>query len=141
VSKKKPKGTGLTFIPINDPTLIPEYLVEQIRGRDYTVARFFEFAPKFISDQNTLVAVFADSDRIVKGLLIASVNHLSEYFNVNVLSIDKEYQKGTIVSEARNICSKYISEMGLKGLRMTTTRPKAMEKHGFKRTKDVVMVI
>lgn len=137
---KKPKGTGLKCVPINDINLIPRYLVEQIKDREFTVDRFYEFAPFFAKNQYAIIWAFSDKENMVKGFLLGQVNPLDEWIHVSIITADKEYFSKGIVKEATNLLKKKIQEpYSLKGIKFKTTRPAAFEKAGFKKSKHINM--
>lgn len=128
---KKPRGTQLTFIPVDNPHLVPPYLVEQIKGREFEVEKFYEVMPAMMNSPFVIFGVFANQDDDPKGFLLGSVSPMDEWLHVQMFSIDKEYQGKGAIKEALGILKKVVVNNGLKGIYMATTRPKAFAKLGF----------
>lgn len=137
---KKPKGTGLKFVYINDLSLIPRYLVDQVKGRDWTTDAFYDNEKIIVNNPFGVLGAFVDKE-LVKGFLWASVSPLDMNINVHALSVDKEFQGKTILKEAANIMRKIRDQLGLKKIRFITSRPNAMESAGFKRTNRTIMEV
>lgn len=134
-------GTNLKFIPINDLNLIPRYLVDQIRDKECTTERFYEMAAVITSNPLGILGVFCDRDSEVKGFMWASINPISANLHCHLLSIDKEYQRLTIIKETTGILKKIQKLNKCKKIVFQTSRPKAMEKAGFKRSRHCMMEI
>ena len=144
---KKTKGTGLRFIPVNDFSLIPRGLVEQIKPREYNVERLYELGPEICRNPLNILGVFAPMDEsapdhgVVKGFLWAGVNPLDEKIHVYALSLARDRQGRGIMNEARNILEKIRVGKGLKGITFSTTRPRAFEKLGISRSPSILMEV
>lgn len=136
---KKSKGTNLTFIPINDPLLIPEYLVEQMKDREFEVEKFYQVMPLMMKNPFLIFGAFANRNDEVKGFLLGAVSPLDKWLYVNMLSIDKEYQGKGIIKESLGILKKVVKAHELNGIHMSSTRPMAFEKEGFIRSKSIKM--
>lgn len=138
---KKPKGTGLKFVPIDDLTLIPRYLIEQVRDLNATPERFYSLAPLIVNNPLGVFGVFCDQENIIKGFMWLVISPLDRSLHCKALSIDKKYQGSTILKEAANILKKVKKRNGCTKITFITSRSKAMEKAGFKKTKRCVMEV
>lgn len=136
---KQKKGTGLKWIPIDDLSLIPRYLVEQIEPMDFDVNQFYKFGHFFITNGLSVFGVFADSQNIVKGYMWCAFNPLTNRICVMALSIDKEYQGMGIVGEAANIVKKIKQQCGAEKIEFQTIFPEKFEKAGAVKSEKVIM--
>ena len=87
------------------------------------------------------IFVFYDEENIIHGVLWSHVNLLSENIYVSLLSVDEEYQgvNGAAIDASYRLLDEIRIQGGLKKIIWSTTRPKAYEKHGFKRSKKIIM--
>lgn len=130
----------LNFIRIQDFRLIPRYLMEQVKGSDAEIDRILQY--NFAKDPLTLLYALADDQNKIKGFLWADIDVLEGVVHVNALSVDKDYQDGKPALEAVRFLQNLIKDSKLKKkITFATTRPKAFERMGFKRTKLVNMEI
>ena len=89
-----------------------------------------------------LLYALADQEHKIQGVLWATINPLDERIYVNILSVAKEYQKRTqTIMATRENLEKIKESMNLKGIRWVTTRPRAFEKHGFRRLNRALMEV
>ncbi|ACL05665.1 GNAT family N-acetyltransferase [Desulfatibacillum aliphaticivorans] len=139
------KGTGLRYIPVPDFSLVPRRLIEQVKPRQCSPDQLYSLGPMICKNPFNLLGVFAPMDQgspafgQIKGFLWASINPLDRKIHVHILSVDPEYQGKGIIEEAGNILEKIRARQKLKGIVFKTTRPKAMEKMGFKRSETILM--
>jgi len=157
------KFSDLCFIRIIDPNffrLIPKYLVEQIKNRDFEVDKLYELAPllltiPFIGPQGRIVAVpnpfhqfyaLATEAGKAKGFLWLTIDPLRQRICINVLSVDREYQdeseptalKGTV--DFIRTLPEY--EKFKKPIMCSTQTPKIFEEQiGAKRSKEILMEV
>ena len=145
--------------------MIPRYLFEQIKDLgdgenrvDNIYAQglsilmipvirngMFSYEP----NPNVHIAVLADDEHMVKGFVWAEIDLVSKHIFVHAISLDKEYQSPN--SAVENIVMDYLFEIpdspefkdtGLKKkIQLATTRPKAYERFGCKRSKMILMEI
>lgn len=132
---KKPRGTQLTFKPISDPALIPPYLVEQMKGREFEVEQFYKVVPLMMRSPFVIFGAFVNMEKEIKGFLLGDVNPLDMWLHIAMLSIDKQYYRKGIIPETLGILKHVVKNNELKGIVMVTTRPKAFEIAGFERSK------
>lgn len=139
----------LEWIRIFDPIHIPKYLVEQVRDRDWSEERFYQYQ-KAINLQNNggnvvlnplnLLFVLADKQKVVKGFMWAAVDVLSNCLIINTFSIDKDYWG---LGKAVGLLEKKAKEIAI-GAKLSkiywiTNYPKHSERYGFKRSKSILM--
>lgn len=140
---------SLRFMRIFTPDHIPKQLIEQIRDRSYEVDDWYKYQ-KVICTQNTpdgprlnplsLLYVVADEDNKVVGMLWCEVCVLEKMLIVQNFSMDKQYWcKGRAVEILSRKASEIVDKLDLKGVFWVTNYPKHSERHGFKRSKSVLM--
>ena len=139
-------GTGLRWIPQNSFELIPRYLIEQVEPIGGVKSeKLYQFGPVICQNPLNILGVFVPMNEKsedfghVKGFMWAVVNPLTEKIDVQMLSVDKEYQGKGIVLEAKNIIERIITKSALKGMTFHTVIPEAFEKAGFKKSNIKIM--
>lgn len=136
------KFEDLKFIRVTDPDIfrlvVPRRLFEQVKDSTFNIDRIYQLADNFIKSPCTHFFVLADEDNVVKGVLWAYVNVFNETVQVNLFSVDKEYQ----FNNALELTLKFIRSWA-DNLKITclTTRPKAYEKAGWQHGKQIMMEI
>lgn len=126
---------------------IPKELFEQIKDVNFNIDLLYQYPSRFISGIYQRFYVLVDDDDKIKGILWAYINILTETIQVHILSIDKEYQRKSMIddSDALKETVKFIrSWQGEnENLKITgiTTRPHACRKNGWKKSKYVLMEI
>lgn len=142
----------LSFVRIFDPIHIPTYLIEQIKGRLFTVENFYSWQKTYclvqstsgrleLNPSNLLYTVINDKLKQVKGFLWMSVDYMSESLFVNHFSIDKEYwKKGEALNLLEDKAKKVMKDLNLKRILWVTKTPHFAEMRGFKRSKDAIMI-
>lgn len=146
-------------------TLIPRYLFEQINDLGYgedrveniyknglsilMVPTITDKGVEWIPNPLIHVVIMFDAEHHIKGFLWAEVDLVDKHIFIHALSLDKEYQSNgqqtekTLFEKVLNITDRpelkpYKIQ---KKIVMATSRPKAYERFGFKRTKKVLMEI
>ena len=132
-------GTNLKFVKVLDINAVPKYLFEQVKPKDFDVDALYEWAPILLDNPLNLVGAFINAENAVKGVLWGSYNPVNNTIVVHVLSIDKEYYGRGILNEADGITKKWKRKMGAKRVSIITTRPRAMERIGYKKSAAVMM--
>ena len=134
---KKVKGSGLKYVAINDFSIIPRPLVEQIKPKLPDVDRFYNVLRMLSAGQTfwavNYLGVFADHEHIIKGFMWLSLNPITGVLHANMLSVDKAYQNRGILGEAKNIAQKLMKEIHAEKLTIGTRAPKVFERNGWKR--------
>lgn len=133
------ESDSLRFVRIFDARKVPEYLLQQIKPRDWSISQFYELNLK---RPTALLYVLIDNVGSVKGFLWLAIDVFNRAVNGMVLSIDRQYQgKGKYVYKTIDLMKDIRRRFGLKKIRWITTRPKAFEKYGFKRSSAVLMEV
>lgn len=129
--------------------MVPRYLVEQVRDREWTVDDFYKYQGLncLVHDQSgsklnpfNHLYVLADSENLVKGMLWFVIDPLSKDIVVNTFSVDKEYWN---TGEAVRLLADHVKEVAkklkIRKVYWITNYPKHSERYGFKRSKSVLM--
>jgi hypothetical protein len=132
----------LRMVRLLVPRLIPEELIEHVKGRTFSPEEFYLFQEDRASidnDDNLLYAIY-DPEKCIVGYLWAEVNQLDKTLFVNTFSIDKKYWKnGEAISLAMQLIGKIIARLKCPRTFWMTRNPKYYEKRGFKLSKNVCM--
>jgi hypothetical protein len=140
----------LRFHRLFFPRMIPEYLIEQVKGRSFTTEEFYkeleeineyEYQAGLLQDNpsNFLISL-VDPNNAIVGYIWAFKNTLDSSLFVNTLSVDKRYWgKGEIIPKAIDVISLIVKKYHCKKTFWMSTNPKYYEKFGFKRSKNVTM--
>jgi len=149
MSDKSDKIDELRWVRLFNAVHIPRYLVEQVRDRDYSVDEFFKYQELNCTIQskdgptlNPFSHLYAlvDPENIVKGFLWFVIDPLSKDLIINTFSVDKEYWgKGKAVTRLSEHVKEILKKLKIKKAYWLTRYPKHSERHGFKRSKDVLM--
>ena len=139
----------LEFLRIFTPDHIPEHLVEQVRDRDFTVKQFYEFQKicclrqgenGYVLNPLNFLYVITNEKKIPKGFLWAQADPLTKDLVIQTFSMDKEYwNKGKAVKILSKKVKEILKECKMNKVYWITNFPKHSERHGFKRSKSVLM--
>ncbi len=143
------KFEELEWMQIFDPTHIPKYLIDQIKEKDFTAERFYEYQKmvcvekveeKFVINPFNLLFAITNQRRSVVGFLWCVIDVLNGYLIINNFSIDRRYwNKGKAVEFLRRKVEDLLNKSKLKKVFWCTTHTKYMEKYGFKKSKSILM--
>ncbi len=140
---KKIKGSGLRYTPINDFSLLPRPLVEQIKPKLPDVDRFYNVLRALSSGQSfwavNYLGVFADHEHVIKGFMWLTLNPITYVLHINMLSVDNAYQNKGILGEAKNLAQKLMKEVHAEKLTISTRAPRVFAKYGLKPSSVVAM--
>lgn len=140
---KKPKtefeSLGLKFIRVFSFDLIPQYLFDQIKGRQWSVSKFLENAPLFAGDPANLIFVLADKEHIIQGFFWGTVNVFTRNLDGHILSVNRKYWNRGITKITLDFLRNLRSALKLHKITFRTTRPRAFARYGAKPSKAVVM--
>ena len=139
--KGKAKFSNLKQIRVFDFNLIPRYLFKQIKGSDIDFDVLFKLNSMITSSPLAMIYVFADKDNIIKGFMWADVQPLTNSLSVHLLSINKEYYGTDVLKEIKKLTDEIVKTLQMKKCTWSTTRPRAFEKAGFIRSKQILMEI
>ena len=135
----KEKIEALHFIRIYDLRLIPRYLFEQVKPQNFDLNEVYAMARNFERDPLTLLYALADESHKIRGFLWCHLNTILKTVDVQVFTVDKEYQdRGRIISKAKEFVAPLNEKTGYR-LRGITSRPKALSRFGFKETGEVIV--
>lgn len=131
----------LSILRVYNLNIIPRRFFEQVKDLDWNIDRLYLMSEQVCSNPCNLIYVLYDKENVIQGVIWAQINLLSENLCIMLLSVDKEYQgaNGAAIEAARFALDSIRREAGLKKVLWTTTRPRAYEKHGFKRSKSIAM--
>lgn len=132
-------GTNLKFVRVRDINQIPRYLFEQVKPQEFNINALYEWAPVLFDNPLNLFGAFVDSDEIVQGVMWGSYNPISNALTVHVLSIDKKYFGRGILKEADGIVRKWQKKLNADRIMISTTRPRAFESIGYRRSNLTLM--
>ncbi len=143
------KFSTLEWIRIFDPTHIPRQLVEQIKERDFSVDRFYEYQKSVCVDTSSAEVVInpfnflylvTDENRSPVGFLWAVADILNGYLIINNYSMDRKYWcKGQAIEFVSKHIQNILDQSKLKKVFWCTKHTKDMETHGFKKSKSQLM--
>lgn len=89
--------------------------------------------------QSVWVAVMLDIAKVVKGFVWMEFDVIEQRVFVQACAVDPEYQGEAITKVVDYIQSLNVSEEMKNNIQFSTTRPKAFEAAGWKRSKNVLM--
>jgi len=147
--KEHDKINNLRWVRVFTPVHIPNYLVEQVRDRDYTVKDFYAYQEQSclrmtkegpsLNPLNHLY-VLANDENITKGFVWFTIDSLSKDICIHTFSMDKDYWiKGKAVEKLSNFIKEIRRKAKLNKVYWVTNYPKHSERHGFRRSKSVLM--
>lgn len=135
----------MQWIRLITPDVIPKYLVEQVRDKDYSVEDFYKYQKincmhgEMINPFNHLYAL-CNEENEVKGFLWFVIDPLTKDILLNTYSVDKEYwYGGKAVEWLTHHMKNILNKLNLKKVYWANNYPKHALKHGFKRSKAVLM--
>lgn len=139
----------LQFIRIFDPVHIPRELIDQVRDKKFSTDIFYKYQSivcisettqgKVINPLNLLFVIVNEAKKVI-GFLWALVTPLTSELVINTFSMNKEYWgNGKAVELLVNKCKEIMTEANLQTVYWITNYPKHSERHGFKRSKGVLM--
>lgn len=136
---------SLKFMKVRIPEnvrLIPKALIEAVKGQLFTVEEFYKYQEMNIKEGNPgnlLYALISDNNKI-EGYLWAELNQLDRSLFINTFSISKDYwHKGGVMPKVIEFLGKLKDKHECPRVFWITTNDKFFVKHGFKRSKNVLM--
>lgn len=147
-----PDFNDLRFVQINNPGTspevidmifrrIPKVLFEQVKDIEFNIELLYKAPSRFINGVNVRFYVLTDDTDVIKGILWASVNLLTEKIQISILSVEKEYQFSNAIEKTLEFIRSWQGENENLKIQIMTTRPSAYEKAGFVKSKQVLMEI
>lgn len=131
---------NLDFVRLKIPTLIPKDLIENVKGRTFTPEQFYNYQEAQVDNPYNYLYALIDEDKKIQGYLWAEVNILDGSLFVNTFSVTKDYWgKGQAVPMVINFLKELQKKIKAPRCFWITTNEKFFAKHGFKRSKNVLM--
>lgn len=146
--KPKKNMDDLRWIRVFTPEHIPKKLVEQISDRDYSVEDFFKYqeitclrqsGEGFCLNPLSHLYVLADEENHTQGFLWLTIDPLAKDLVVQTYSVDKDYWGGKAVEKLADHVKDIWRNAGLRKIYWITNYPNHSTKHGFKRSKSILM--
>ncbi len=144
-SKEPPKSwfSELEFVRIIQPDFlkaVPRYLFEQIEEADpEMIDRIYTFGQLALRSPTTLMYGLIDQAKGIKGFLWAYVDVIGGVLFIKILSVDKEYQGGSLKA-ATGFLIEQIKDSKVTRLECYSMRPKSAEHIGWKKSKQIHLV-
>lgn len=149
ISEKKAVSSdsmaNLSFMKIRIPEnvrLIPESLIEAVKGRLFTPEQFYSYQEeqcKYNNPANLLYALVGKEKKI-EGYLWAEISQLDGSMFINTFSISKDHwHKGHAMPKVIEFLDELKNKHKCPRVFWITTNEKFFQKHGFKRSKNVLM--
>jgi N-acetylglutamate synthase-like GNAT family acetyltransferase len=138
--KKELNIETLQFARLRIPRLIMPELIESVRGCEFTPEQFYEFHESQADNPYNYLYAVIDEDKKIHGFLWAHTNRLDNSIYINCYSISKDYWgKGKAIEKAKEILRELVRKTKPHKIYWSTTNDKFFSKHGFRRSKNVLM--
>ena len=128
---------------------LPNYLVDQVRHRTYSVEEFYKYQQLNLLMQGkegiilnpfNHVYILADKENLVKGFVWITIDPLSKDIFIQIYSIDKEYWgRGLAVKKLVEHIKEIRNKAKLNKIFWHTDYPKHSERYNFKRSSSILM--
>lgn len=138
----------LEFVRIFTPVHIPEYLVDQVRDKDFTTEQFYKFQEICCLRQSengpvlnplNFLYVIVNESKMAKGFMWGQADPLTNDFIIQTFSIDKEYWgNGRAVKMLTKKVKEILKECSMNKVYWITNFAKHAQRYGFKRSKSVL---
>lgn len=130
----------LSFVKLKIPRLIPIALVEAVKGRTFTPEQFYKYQEAQVDNPYNYLYVMVDESKKIHGYLWAEVNILDGSLFVNTFSISKEcWGKGEAIPKVIEFLRTLKDKTKAPRVFWISSNEKFFMKHGFKRSKNVLM--
>lgn len=136
----------LSFIRVMTSQHIPRRLIESLKHCDYNIDEFYKTLDNLaMIDEYTInplvyIYVIADKDYQIKGFLWFTIEKLINCIIVQNFAMDKEYWgNGANIQFATDFLKSIAKKLKITKAIWNTRYPKVFEKHGFKRSKNILM--
>ena len=130
---KRP-SSELKAIRLPDFSLIPSYLLEQVKPRFWEPEDLYAWGNSFRQDPTEFIYGLVNDKREVKGILWFSVDPIIRGIIIEVLSVDPEYQDRKIGPKVWNFLKPIMETLGYKRVFAYMKHSKVAEREGWKRT-------
>ena len=132
----------LSWLKIEDPFLIPRRLIDQIKGAPFTTEDFYKNW-EFYGGPLTILFAILDREDLndpCKGAFCLSADPMAKSLRIAFLTLNKEYQFAGFMKEmAIPKIKEILKALNFKSAYWATTRPKAFERLGYKRSAVTIM--
>jgi hypothetical protein len=130
----------LEFVKLKLPKLIPQHLIESVKGRTFTPEQFYSFQEAQKDNPYNHLYALIDEEKKIQGYLWAQVNMLDGSMFINTFSIDKQFWcKGKAIPKVCDFLKKLREKTKATRCYWCTTNEKFFLKHNFSRSKIVLM--
>lgn len=122
--------------------LIPQEMIENVKGQSYTPEQFYKYQEEQILNGNAgnLLYLLVDEKKTVEGFLWIEVSAFDRTLFVNTFSISKKYwHKGKAIPKVIEHLRAVQKKMESPKVFWITQNDRFFTKHGFKRSKNVLM--
>lgn len=134
------KLQNLAFVRLKLPRLIPLELIESVKGRTFTAEQFYAYQESQVNNPYNFLFALVNDQKKIQGYLWAESNLLDGSLFVNTFSINKEYWgKGEAIPKVIDYLRILKEKTKAPRVYWITTNEKFFVKHGFKRSKNVLM--
>lgn len=130
----------LEFVRCKVPQCIPRELIEAVKGKTFTPQEFYDYQAVNVDNPNNLIFVLIDEAKKIHGFLWAEQNTLDRSLFVNTFSVEKaHWGKGEAIPTVVKFLAQLKKKMNAPRVYWISTNEKFFAKHGFKRSKNVLM--
>ena len=130
----------LTFVRLRLPRLIPQELIECVKGRTFSTEQFYKYQESQIDNPYNHLFVLVDDSKKIQGYLWAEMNVLDSSLFINTYSVSKDYwDKGQAIGKAIEFLRILNEKLKAPRVFWITTNEKFFIKKGFKRSKNILM--
>ena len=131
----------LNFVQITSVEMfriLPRELFDQMTDKFYDIDLFFLLLPQYLFNPCNFMYALLDDEGKPKGFLWFIANVLNKTITVATLTIDKEYQGSNAIKKTADFIKSVDKEAKIV---IMTNRPKAFERAGFRKSKNIRMEI
>jgi hypothetical protein len=135
----------LRFLRIVEPInvlLIPKELIEEVKGRTFTLDQFYRYQTIQIENKNSgnFLYILVDKSHKIKGFLWAEINGMDGSLFINTFSVAKEYWgKGKAIPFVVEFLKELKKKVGAPRVFWISTNEKFFLKKGFKKSKNILL--
>ena len=117
--------------------MIPRKLFDGIKDNNYDIDMLYKMVGQYLSP-TSFMFLLVDEESQIKGFLWFYFNLLNKKAQVNILTVHSEYQGSKAIQKT----AEFIKSMGKDiTIEIMTSRPKAFEKAGFKKSETFILEI
>lgn len=139
-SPQKADISRLEFVRLKIPRLIPQELIDSVKGRTFTAAQFYQYQEAQVDNPYNYLYALIDASKKIQGYFWAESNMLDGALFINTFSVSKDYWgKGKGVAKAIEFVATLKEKTKAPRVLWVTTNEKFFAKHGFKRSRNVLM--